>query len=133
MGNLWPPYFFAGIRIKTVSKDFKDITVHLKFAWYNRNYVGTQFGGSIYAMTDPFYMMMIMNNLGRDYIVWDKAAQIDFLKPGKSTLTAQFKIDDQILDLIRSKTAFGKKYIFDLPIPVKDKDGITIANIEKTI
>ena len=133
MGNIWPPYFFAGIRIRKITPDFKNVTVHLKFTWYNRNYVGTQFGGSIYAMTDPFYMMMIMNNLGRDYIVWDKASKIDFLKPGKSLLIANFKIDDQLLNEIRNKTLSGEKYVFDLPVEVKDTDGLLIAKIQKTI
>lgn len=84
-------------------------------------------------MTDPFYMMMIMNNLGRDYIVWDKGAKIDFIKPGKTHLVAEFSIDDPLLDKIRAKTQNGEKYIFDLPVEVKDIHGQIIAKVEKTI
>lgn len=77
--NFWPPFIGTGIRVKSISKDFTDITVELKLRFWNKNYVGTQFGGSIYAMTDPFYMLILMENLGREYIVWDKAANIRFL------------------------------------------------------
>lgn len=133
LGNLWFPYLGAGIKINTVSSDYRYVRVTLKRAWYNSNYVGTQFGGSIYAMTDPFYMMMIMNNLGRDYIVWDKAAKIEFIKPGKTQLVAEFSIDDTLLDDIRLKTANGDKYVFDLPVEVKDPEGQVIAKVDKTI
>lgn len=133
LGNLWPPYFFSGIRITYGSKDFRHFKVSLNYSWYNKNYVGTQFGGSIYAMTDPFFMMMIINNLGPGYIVWDKAAQIEFIKPGRSRLFAEFKIDETLLQQIRSQTASGDKYIFGLSVEVKDKDGQTIARVIKTI
>ncbi len=133
LGNLWLPYFGAGIKILKVAPDYRYVKVMLKRTWYNSNYVGTQFGGSIYAMTDPFYMMMIMNNLGVNYIVWDKAAQVEFLKPGRTALVAEFRIDDSLLDLIREKTAAGEKYIFDLPVDVKDTEGQIVAHIEKTI
>jgi len=133
LGNIWLPYLGAGIKILELSNDYRYVRVCLKRSWYNGNYVGTQFGGSIYAMTDPFYMLMLINNLGRDYIVWDKAAQIQFLKPGRSTLFAEFKIDDQLLDLVRSETAEGEKYVFSLPVDVKDEDQNVVARIEKTI
>src|SRR5690606_15515089 len=108
------------------------IRVGLKRTWYNRNYVGTQFGGSIYAMTDAFYMWMIMNNIGNDYIVWDKAASVDFISPGKSELVADFIITDAILDDIRQRTAGGDKYIFDLPVTVFGNNGDVVAKVIKT-
>ncbi len=83
-------------------------------SWYNRNYVGTQFGGSLYSMVDPFYMLMLMENLGRDYIVWDKAASIDFISPGKGPVYAEFFIDEALLDEVRRQTEGGEKY---LPAP----------------
>ena len=81
--NLWPPILGAGIRVKWGPGN-KAVDVEMKLRFWNRNYVGTHYGGSLYSMTDPFYMLMLMNNLGRDYIVWDKAASIRFRKPGKS-------------------------------------------------
>ena len=93
--NLWPPYLAAGIKVRRATPDFREIDVAMKLRWYNKNYVGTHFGGSIYAMTDPFYMFMLINILGRDYIVWDKAAQIRFRKPGKGKLTANYRLSDE--------------------------------------
>jgi hypothetical protein len=81
--SFYPPYLGAGVRVRHISDDFRDVTVSMGLGWYNRNYVGTQFGGSLYSMVDPFYMLMLMENLGRQYIVWDKAADIDFISPGK--------------------------------------------------
>lgn len=82
--TFYPPYFGAGVRVKHISDDFRDIQVSMGLGWYNRNYVGTQFGGSLYSMVDPFFMLMLMENLGSRYIVWDKAADIDFISPAKA-------------------------------------------------
>jgi hypothetical protein len=133
LGNLWFPYLGAGIRILEVSKDYRYIKVSLKRSWYNMNYVGTQFGGSIYAMTDPFYMLQLINILGPGYIVWDKAAQVDFKKPGRLTLYAEFFIDQELINDLVAKTANFEKYIFNLPVEVKDSDGTLIAQIIKTL
>jgi acyl-coenzyme A thioesterase PaaI-like protein len=133
LGNLWSPYLGAGIKVEKVSSNYRYLKVSLKKRWYNLNYVGTHFGGSIYAMVDPFYMLMLINNLGKEYIVWDKAAVINFLKPGRSDLYAEFVIDEDLLDDIRSETALGDKFVFDLPVQVFDKNGELIADIEKTL
>jgi acyl-coenzyme A thioesterase PaaI-like protein len=131
--NAWPPFMGAGIAIRDVSDDFKHIRVELKRSWYNINYVGVQFGGSIYAMVDPFYMLMLMHNLGDDYIVWDKAAQISFLKPGRSSLFAEFNIDERLISEIQEKTAGGAKHVFELPIAITDNDGERVAHVVKTL
>lgn len=134
LGNFWFPYLGSGIRIVEAHDDFRYLKVKLKYSWYNRNYVGTQFGGSIYSMTDPFYMILLLQNLGKEYIVWDKAAQIDFLKPGKSTLFAEFKITDSMLEDVKSKTInSGMKYVFDIPVEVLDETGLVIAKVIKTL
>src|SRR3546814_13956082 len=75
--NLWPPFAFTGIRVQHIADDFSAVRVALHQRWYNRNYVGSHFGGSLFAMTDPFFMMMLLHQLGSNYIVWDKAAQIE--------------------------------------------------------
>lgn len=131
--NLWPPFIGAGIRVVSISTDFRSIQVKLLRRWYNSNYVGTQFGGSIFAMTDPFYMLMLINNLGTDYIVWDMAASVRFRKPGKTHLFANFVIDDLLLEKIRQTLLQQDKFIFDLPIDVVDVNGLTIAEVTKTI
>lgn len=131
--NIYPPYVGSGIKVEEISPDYKYLRVTLKLRFYNRNYVGTQFGGSMYSMTDPHYMFLLINNLGPDYIVWDKAAKIEFVKPGKTHVTAEFRIDDQLLNLIKEKTSTGEKYVFDLPVEVVDKNKDVIAKLEKTI
>ncbi len=131
--NMYPPYLGSGIKVEKISKDRRYLRVTLKLRFYNRNYVGTQFGGSIYSMTDPHYMFLIMNNLGSNYVVWDKAAKINFIKPGKTKITAEFTIDDSILNTIKENTAKGEKYIFDLPVEVRDLNGDVVAEVSKTL
>lgn len=131
--NIYPPYFGSGIKVEEISSDYKYLRVRLKLRFYNRNYVGTQFGGSIYSMTDPHFMYLLLNSLGSEYIVWDKAAKIEFLKPGKTDLIAEFRIDDNLLNEIREKTRTGDKFVFDLPVDVFDLNGMKVADLSKTL
>lgn len=131
--NIWPPFLAAGIWIKEISNDMRSLRVELKRSWYNINYVGVQFGGSIYAMADPFYMLMLMHNLGDDYIVWDKAAQVKFLRPGRSALNAHFLITQELIDDIKSRTSSGDKYVFDLHVDIYDTHNERVAAVVKTM
>jgi len=131
--SLYPPYLGAGIRVQVLSADFRHAKVRMGLGWYNRNYVGTQFGGSLYSMVDPFYMLMLMENLGRDYIVWDKAAAIDFISPGKGPVFAEFSIDQALLDEIRQHTASGDKYLPQLQVQIHDGFGTLVARVDKTL
>lgn len=131
--NFWPPYWGAGIHIETISKDFKYARIRLKWRPWTRNIVRTQFGGSIYAMVDPIYMVMLMALLGREYIVWDKAASIRFRRPGKSELTAEFALTDEDIHLIKQELGKADKYDWQKTVQVKDKSGEVIAEIHKTI
>jgi hypothetical protein len=131
--NLWPPFLGMGIRIKRIAPDMKGVDVEMKLRWWNANYVGTHFGGSLYTMTDPFYMLMLMANLGRDYIVWDKAATIRYRKPGKGTVHAEFRLTDAQLDDIRDKLNTLPKYERTFTIEVKDEQGTVIAEVEKLL
>ncbi len=63
--NVWPPFVGAGIRVRHIAPDFRSVTVDMRLRWSNRNYVGTHFGGSLYAMADPFLMVMLLHNSGR--------------------------------------------------------------------
>ncbi len=131
--NLWPPFLGAGIRIKDIAPDMKAIDVEMKLRWWNANYVGTHFGGSLFAMTDPFYMLMLMANLGRDYIVWDKAASIRYRKPGMGKVRAEFRLTDADVDDIREKLKTLPKYEPTFRVEVKDEQGTVIAEVEKLI
>jgi hypothetical protein len=131
--NLWPPFLGAGIRVKHVALDMKAIDVEMRLRWWNANYVGTHFGGSLFAMTDAFYMLMLMANLGRDYIVWDKAAKIRYRKPGRGTVRAEFRLSDSQIDDIREKLKTLPKYEPVFSVEVRDADGVVIAEVEKTL
>jgi hypothetical protein len=131
--NLWPPFLGAGIRVKRIASDMKAIDVEMKLRWWNANYVGTHFGGSLFAMTDAFYMLMLMANLGRDYIVWDKAASIRYRKPGKGTVRAEFRLSDAQLDEIREKLKTLPKYEPKFTVEVRDEQGVVIAEVEKLL
>ncbi|AFN79675.1 translation elongation factor P (EF-P) [Stutzerimonas stutzeri DSM 10701] len=131
--NFYPPYLGAGIRVRHISDDFRQAQVRMGLRWYNRNYVGTQFGGSLYSMTDPFFMLMLLQNLGDDYVVWDKAANIEFVSPGKGRVYADFTITEQLLDEIRQHTAGGDKYLPRLHVEVRDEQGTLVARVQKTL
>lgn len=131
--NLWLPFVGAGISVTKISDDFRNVEVKLKLHWYNKNYVGVHFGGSIFSMTDAFDMLILIKNLGNEYIVWDKAAKIDYKKPGRSTLHASFSFNEEELRVIREKTANNEKYVFDKPVDVIDDAGEVIATVVKTL
>lgn len=131
--NLWPPMFFARIKLVKMTDDFREARVRLSLSAWNRNAVGTHFGGSIFAMTDPFYMLMLMARLGKEYQVWDKKADIDFIKPGKGKIYADFLITDQLLDDIAKHTDNGEKYLPELMVYVKDESGDVVAKVKRTL
>ena len=131
--NFWPPFLGMGIRIKHIAPDMKAVDVEMKLRLWNANYVGTHFGGSLFAMTDPFYMLMLMANLGGDYIVWDKAATIRYRKPGKGTVRAEFRLSDSQIDDVREKLKTMPRYEPVFAVEVKDEAGVVIAEVEKAI
>ncbi|MNJ54756.1 DUF4442 domain-containing protein [Pseudomonas sp. DG56-2] len=131
--NFYPPYIGAGIRVLSISPDLRHVRVRMGLHWFNRNYVGTQFGGSLYSMVDPFYMLMLIELLGREYIVWDKAASIDFIAPGKGPVFADLRIGDELLADIREHTAGGKKYLPKLQVDIRDAAGELVAQVDKTL
>jgi Domain of unknown function (DUF4442) len=131
--NFWPPFLGMGIRIQHIAPDMKAVDVEMKLRFWNANYVGTQFGGSLFAMTDPFYMLMLMANLGGDYIVWDKAATIRYRKPGKGTVRAEFRLSDTQIEDVREKLKTLPKYEPVFTVQVKDGAGVVIAEVERVI
>lgn len=131
--NLYPPFLGARIRVVRIAPDMKAVDVEMKLRWWNANYVGTQFGGSLFAMTDPFYMLMLMHHLGRDYIVWDKSATIHYRKPGRGTMRAEFRLDDSQIDDIRENLKTLPKYEPVFTVEVKDEQGVVIAEVEKLL
>lgn len=131
--NLWPPFLGAGIRVKRLQPDWKEIDVEMKLRRWNSNYVGTHYGGSLYSMTDPFFMLMLIENLGRDYIVWDKSANIRFRKPGKGKVSAIFRLSDQQIEEIRQALKTQEKVDREFTVEVKDESGTVIAEVQKLL
>ena len=130
---LWPPYLGAGISVKAINEDFTVMETQLKQRWWNLNYVGTHYGGSIYSMCDPFYMFIAVVNLGKDYIVWDKAFKMKYVKPGLGTLTARFEISKAQLAVLRQQAETGEKVVPWFTTEVLDEQGEVIAVLEKQL
>lgn len=131
--NLWPPFLGAGIRVRRLQSDWKEIDVEMKLRFWNSNFVGTHYGGSLYSMTDPFYMLMLIHNLGRDYIVWDKSASIRFRKPGKGKMVAQFRLSDEQIDAIRRDLQTQPKIEPTFLVEIRDDSGVVIAEVQKVL
>lgn len=131
--NFWPPFAFSGVHVSRISDDWRQAHVELRLRPWNRNYVGTHFGGSLFSMTDPFWMILVMRCLGSDYIVWDKAAEIEFVKPGRGTVHALFEVDQAALDELRSATAGGHKCLRWFAVDVIDTQGDVVAKVRKQL
>ncbi len=131
--NVWAPFLGAGIRVTRLTPDWKEVDVEMKLRFWNRNFVGTHYGGSLYSMTDPFFMLMLIENLGRDYIVWDKAATIRFRRPGNGTVRASFRLTAQQIEDIREALETQAKIEPTFTVEVKDEQGTVIATIEKLL
>jgi acyl-coenzyme A thioesterase PaaI-like protein len=131
--NLFPAYRRGGGRIAYISDDYHEIHVKLPLNWATKNYVGTIFGGSMFAAVDPIYMVMLIKILGKDYIVWDKSANIRFKRPGKETLYAKFILTPEEISEIKTQLETTKSIDKIYLIELKDKNGKVHAIIEKTL
>ena len=131
--NLWPPFLFTGIHVAALGDDFRSARVELRMRPWNRNYVGTHFGGSLFAMTDPFWMLLVMHCIGDGYIVLDKAATIDFEKPGRGVVSAEFRLEESVLEELRAAAAGGDKVLRWFETPVRDASGEVVAMVRKQL
>ena len=131
--GMYPPYLGAGVRVTELADDFKTVRVEMPLRFYNRNYVGTHFGGSLYSMCDPFYMLMLINILGPEYIVWDKAASIRFKRPGKGVVKAVFQLSDEQVAAIKAAADTQGKVEPQFQVTVTDSDGNVVAEIDKLL
>lgn len=131
--NLYSPYVGAGVKVLEVNYDEGFIKVSMPLTWRNKNIVGTQFGGSLYSMTDPFFMTLLMQKLGSDYVVWDKSAHIDFIKAGTSDVFATFKIDDGEIETVKELAKDGKAVFREYEVDIVDVNHEVIAKVKKTL
>ena len=130
--NLYPPYIGAGVTVAHIAEDWSLMTVKLTLRWYNRNYVGTHFGGNLFAMTDPFYMLMLIHRLGRVQIVGSEGGD-HVRKPGKGTVVANMTVAEEQLETIRAATVNGAKHFAEFDIDIVDQDGDVVATVHKTL
>ena len=131
--NVWPCFRGTGARVAFIASDWSEVRVRLPLSWRTRNYVGTIFGGSLYAGVDPFYMLMLIHLLGPDYVVWDKAASIRFRKPGRSTLFVTFRVEEDELAEIRRLLQDQPKVDRTYPVELRDAEGVVHAEVQKVI
>jgi acyl-coenzyme A thioesterase PaaI-like protein len=131
--RVWPPYLGAGVRVTACAADASRITVEMPLTPLNRNFVGTHFGGSLYSMCDPFLMLMLMQRLGPEWIVWDKEARIEFLRPGRGTVRATFELPDARLQAIRDEADRAGKALPEFEVVILGVDGEPVARVHKTL
>ena len=131
--NLWPPFVGAGIHVLDIAPDFRAVTVRLRHGLFNRNIFGTHYGCSLFSMTDPFFALMLLHNLERGYVVWDRAATIEFKAPGRSDAFARFNLSQAQIDDVRDRTTNGEKYEPVWSVDVTDDAGNVIATVAKTL
>lgn len=137
MVNLWPPFFFSGISLTEVAEDYSFIKVKLKKGKFNQNYFGTQFGGHLFKMCDPFWAFLAHKNLGKDYVVWDQAGSIEFKAQGRTDVFAEFHftpaLKEQLVAGALEASAQNKGFRMWLTNNVSTKDGELIAVVKKQL
>ena len=131
--NTYAPYIGAGIKIEHINLDQGLCVVSMGLNSLNKNIVGTQFGGSLYSMVDPFYMLMLMHQLGSSYVVWDKSSQIEFIAPGNSKVTARMKIPSNEIKTIQELAKDGEPVFREYQVDIVDDQQKTIATVTKNL
>ncbi len=131
--NIYPPYLGMGIRVRSFNDNFTRFEVELKPRWYTRNLFGTHFGGSLYAMADPFFVFIVTMNFGKDYVVWDKSAAIDFLKPATGTITGVFEIGSDRLNEMRAEVDTLGKNTYHFEADLVNESGEAVARVSKEV
>ncbi|MEQ6898769.1 DUF4442 domain-containing protein [Microbacterium sp. KR10-403] len=131
--SLWIPNLFSGIRVKRFSDDWTRVTVELHVNVFTRNYVKTAFGGSMSAMTDPYYFMLVMHQLGPGYVIWDTRGEIEFVKPGRGVLTAHFEVPPERVADIRERAQGGAKVLEWFETDITDRDGDVVAHVRREV
>ena len=131
--NLWPPFWGLRVHILHIAPDWHEVTVRMKLSLRNKNYVGTHFGGGLFAMCDPFYMLLLTNILGRDYVVWDKAGAIDFIAPGRRTVFAKFAFTQTQIEEIKKVLETERKFEPTYEVEIRDDQNALVARVKKQV
>jgi acyl-coenzyme A thioesterase PaaI-like protein len=131
--SLWAPNLFSGIRVRRIADDWTSATVELHVNVFTRNYVKTAFGGAMSAMTDPYFFMLVMHQLGRDHVVWDTRGEIEFVKPGRGVLTARFEVPREKAQELRDRSVGGVKVLEWFATEIIDRDGDLVARVRREV
>ncbi|EQA45452.1 PF14539 domain protein [Leptospira broomii serovar Hurstbridge str. 5399] len=131
--NYWPCIWCTGGKIEFISSDFKELHVGLSLKLRTLNRVGTVYGGSIYSSVDPYFMLLMMWILGKDYVVWDKAAKIKFIRPITEKIRTRFLIPEELITETKEKISQNGETTFDLPLKYENENGTVFATFEKSI
>lgn len=131
--NLYSPFWGSGIKVLQYNKEKQQINVQLKMNFFNKGYMGTHFGGSLYSMCDPFYVYLLMKNLGSNYMVWDKRAEIEYINKNNNSVFAKFEVSENDIENIKSQLSKQKKIDYTFTINVTDSKENTIALVKKII
>lgn len=131
--RIWPPYLGAGVVVRDIAEDWSSARIELRRSRFNANALGTAFGGSIQSMTDPFHTLLLMHQLGRDHIVWDSAAEIRFVSPGRSRLFATIEMPAEAVEKIRRETADGQKSLTWFETEITDAEGKLVAQVRRQV
>lgn len=131
--NFYPPFRGTGAWVTFIADDWSEMRIKVPLSLRTRNYVGTIFGGSLYAGMDPHFMFMLMHRLGPDYLVWDKAASIRFRKPGRGTLTAVCRMPDAEVEEVRRILESQEKVDREYSVDLVGKDGVVHATVDKVV
>lgn len=131
--NVWPPFLFTGVRIQHISPDFRLARIKLAKTPFTTNYFGTQFGGTMFSMVDPFWTFMLYRNLGPDYVVWDRRGEIDFISPGRAALYAQVLLTEEIITEVRERADAGEKVLHWFELELLDTSRAVVAKVRKQV
>lgn len=131
--NLWPPFLASSIHVVSLSEDWREAHVQLRLRPWNRNAMRTQYGGNLFSMTDPFWSILVMHQLGPDYHVWDQAATIEFVSPGRETVHARFHLEPATIAELRQAAAGGDKVLHWFDTDITTSSGKLVARIRKQV
>jgi acyl-coenzyme A thioesterase PaaI-like protein len=131
--SLWLPNLCNGIRVRRFADDWTNVTVELHVNVFTRNYVKTAFGGAMSAMTDPYFFMLVMHQLGRDYVIWDTKGEIEFVKPGRGVLTARFEVSSERVADVRRRARGGAKVLEWFETDIVDRSGDVVAHVRREV
>ncbi len=125
--NSWPTFSAQKIEVISIADDWSQAVIRLDLTEANSNYFGTAFGGSLFAMIDPFVVILLANQMGEGFVVWDKQVEIDFVRPGTGPVTAIVEMPADVVDEVRAATASGEKLLRWFEVPLLAEDGSVVA------